>query len=236
MNRRRRNELALHTVLFHPPPRNGWLAEARDRDLKLDLATCMADIVGLLDGAGLVAFPAGFMRAPSLDACDALAQRLLALSRRAGLSLLFGIDVVAEDRWAPLAPPAESYAFACEAGRPVLWPAHVGRGTGRGEGPAEARCVELGGMRVGVVIASEVFNAPLRRELARGRPDLTVVLTHVGPNERWRAALEGLAAIAPTVLVGESVTGKIPLWTAAPDGWQRTDLGGAPNVTLQRYR
>ncbi|HUS65904.1 MAG TPA: hypothetical protein VMZ28_15235, partial [Kofleriaceae bacterium] len=47
---------------------------------------------------------------------------------------------------------------------------------------------------------------------------------------------EGLAAIAPTVLVGESVTGKIPLWTAAPDGWQRTDLGGAPNVTLQRYR
>lgn len=62
-----------------------------------------------------------------------------------------------------------------------------------------------------------------------------MVLTHVGPTERWRSALEGLRAIAPVILVGDALSEAEPPWTEPPLGWQHTLAGGSPGATLHRY-
>lgn len=230
----------VHAVIFHPPQTDNWLSSARHRDLRVSMAACVTDLVGIMDGGGLVAFPAGFLRAPSEEARDELARTMLELSRRNDLAVVFGVDVGGDDGWAPVTNPPESFVYACEAGRTRLWPARHAGASGRaqpGTVPAESRCIELAGMRVGVLLGSEVFNSTLRKELERKRPHLILELTHLGPTDRWSAALAGLNAIAPTVIVGESTTGEVPSWASkAPEGWSRNDLGGTPTMTLNRYR
>jgi hypothetical protein len=223
----------LHTVLFHPPESESWLCEARHRDLRITMAGCVADLVSLGDPGGLVVFGAGFLHAPSPEAADALAEKMRQASRDLGLAFVFGIDVGPEADWAPLAATPESWVYACDAGKRVAWPARRIRATG--ELPDEERCLRLCGMRVGLVIASEVFNAPLRRTLDRARPDVVLVLTHLGPNARWQSALEGLAAIGPVVVTGETRGDPEPPWCRPPHGWRRASLGGTPAMTLMRY-
>jgi hypothetical protein len=230
----------LHTVIFHPPESDSWLPDARHRDLRLSSASTVADVVSILDGGGLVVFGAGFVRTGSGEGCDHLAQHMLEVSRRSGLALVFGIDLgmpLETGDWAALCPPAESLAFACEAGQPVLWPAkQVPGGMHAGSTAAERRVVTLAGMRVGLLISGEVFNLALRDELARAQPDVILVLTHRGPTRRWHQALESLGRIAPTFVAGECPAKGPSVWTDAPDGWVRADLGGTPSLTLHRYR
>jgi hypothetical protein len=191
--------------------------------------------VGLMDGGGILAFAAGFLHANSADAAGALADQMLAISRDTKVAMLFGIDVGAEKDWAPLTEPPESLVFACEAGRRVLWPARQLRPAATAPGPAEPRCISLGGTRVGIVIGGEVFNGTLRRELEHARPEMTVLLTHMGPSLRWKSALQGLSGIAPLVITGESAAGCEPTWSSAPPGWEKQALGGTPSLTLYRY-
>ena len=230
----------VHTVIFHPPQDDNWLSSARHRDLRISMAACVTDLVGIMDGGGLVVFPAGFLRAPSEEARDEVARTMLELSRRNDLGVVFGVDVGSDDGWAPVNNPPESFVYACEAGKTRLWPArHAGAGGGRkpGAAPSESRCIELSGMRVGVLLGSEVFNSAMRKDLERKRPNVIVALTHLGPTDRWAAALAGLNAIAPTLVVGESTSGELPAWaTSSPEGWTRTDLGGTPTMTLNRHR
>ena len=112
----------LHTVTFHPPD-DSWLGTARHHDLRTTLAQMAIDAIGGGDEPSLVVFPAGFLHAHSLALRDQLAEALRASSRRAEVSLVFGIDVGPENVWAPLAGPPESFAYVCEEGEPLLWPA-----------------------------------------------------------------------------------------------------------------
>jgi hypothetical protein len=224
----------IHTVIFHPPPSDSWLSDARHRDQRMLSAAATAEIVEILDPGGLLVFAAGFLRTTSGDGCDQLAQAMLGISRRTGLSLAFGIDIgppLEAGRWASVESPVESFAFACEAGRPILWPARQST-----ECASENRVLALGGMRVGLLLGAEVFNAALRRELERKEPQAIVALTHTGPTARWQNALDSLRLVAPTLLVGESTTGGVPPWAAAPADWVRNDLGGTPTMSLNRYR
>jgi len=227
---------AVYTVVFHPPSSESWLVSARHRDLRLDMARCSADIVGLLEGAGVMLFAAGFLHAPSTEAAVSLADRMLAIARSNQLAMVFGIDVGPEAEWAPLAGPPESLVFACDRGRRLLWPARQLRPPTTGQELDNPRTLTLAGLRAGVVVDGEVFNASLRRRLARERPDLILLPTHVGPNARWREALAGLATLAPTLIAGESLAGDAPSWTSPPSGWTSVSLGGTPAMTLYRYR
>jgi hypothetical protein len=199
--------------------------------MRMIMAEASADVVGIF--GGILALPAGFLRAPTLEASHEMAERLRAFSRRAEIGLAFGIDVGGQEGWAPLARPAESYAYVCDAGRPRLWPA-APMPLGRSEPRALSRCVELCGSRVGVILGREAFEPSLRKELQRCRPRVILALTHLGPTARWGPALEALNAIAPTIVVGEAAEGSPP-WVRAPAGWERTEAGGTSSTTLQRY-
>ena len=231
----------VYTVVPYADPRRSWLSEARTRDRRLMTSSALADVITLTEGAGTLAFPAGWLRAASGDGCDQLACTMLELSARSQLALVFGLDVgppLAEDPFAAaLAGPSESYAFVCDGGRPLLWPARqVMGGEHALQAPSESRCVCVGGQRVGIVLASEVFNPAIRQDLARDRPDVILVLTYLGPTRRWKKALDALQAIAPTITIGESPTLELPAWTGAPSGWVRSDLGCGVDLTLSRYR
>jgi hypothetical protein len=220
----------LNTVIFHPPKTDSWLSSARQHDLRVTMAQALVDIVEIFGGP--LVFPAGFLRAPSAEAREGLAHTLLRLSAASGTGLIFGIDVGSTDEWPALAAPAESFVFACEAGRPLLWPAATGSSD---EVRWPERVVGLGGMRIGVLLGREVFSPRIRLELPRGQPDVIVLLTHAGPTARWKRAIEQLHSIAPTVVVGESSDGGEPEWACPPTGWVRVQAGGTPSTTLQRY-
>ena len=228
----RNHALEIHTVTFCPPESESWLSAARHRDLRIDVASAIANVIGLLDGGGLLVFPAGFLRAPSVEAADALAESMRKLSAASEVALIFGIEIGGEEVWAPLSAPPVNHAFACAHGRPILWPAIQARR----DSPAERRVIEIGGLRLGLAIGAEVFNGALRKELERARPDGIVLLTHVGPNERWRIALDGLRAIAPLFIVGDSLEEGEPPWAAPPIGWLRSDGGTTPGVIIHRYQ
>jgi hypothetical protein len=226
----------VYSVMFHPPESESWLVGARHRDLRLTMAACMADIVGLMDGGGLLAFAAGFLQAPSVEAAGRLADQMLAISRDARVAMVFGVDIGPEREWAPLAGPPESLLFACDGGRRLWWPLRQAGRLATAPDPADPRVVSLCGFRVGVLMDAEVFNAALHRQLEHDRPAVLLVMTHLGPKPRWKPALQGLSASAPLVITGESSAGSEPVWCAAPPGWQREALGGTPSLTLYRYR
>src|SRR5207253_1677948 len=153
----------VYTVTFHPPQDGSWLASARHHDRRVALAEMAVDSVSG-DDKVLLALPAGFLRASNEEARDRLAEGMLQLSRRAQVALLFGIDVAAEEnRWAPLAGADASFAYACDSGRRVLWPAVQIKPSTKQlpRRPVENRCVELAGARVGVIVSSEAFSIPL---------------------------------------------------------------------------
>jgi hypothetical protein len=225
----------LHTVLFHPPDEESWLCTARHRDLRTTMAACAADIVSIGDPGGLVALGAGFLQAATPEQAEHLANQMLGVSRKTGIGFIFGVDVGGDGSWAPIAGTPENWLFACDAGRPVVWPAKRIRTGSPADAPSESRVVDICGLRVGLVIDSEVFNAPLRRELGREKSDFILVATHLGPNARWASALEGLATVGPLVMTGETRGDPAPPWALAPHGWQSRFLGGTPSMTLVRY-
>src|SRR5262249_11303416 len=153
------------------PPADGWLASARHHDRRMMLVEQAIDAVAGAEEPTLIAMPAGLFRVATHEARDKLALEVASLSRRAEVALVFGIDVAPDQKWAPLADPAEGYAYACDDGRVVLWPARQMR-RGRDGRPRERRCVPLAGLSVAIVISSEVFQASARLFVASARPDL----------------------------------------------------------------
>jgi hypothetical protein len=230
----------IYTVTFHPPPDGSWLASARHHDRRFALAEMAIDSISGEQPA-LIAMPAGFLRASNLEARDRLAELMRQLSRRAGISLVFGIDVAPDGEWAPLAGTDASFAYACDNGVPVLWPATQVRASTKHppKRPREERKVPLAARTVGIVIGSEAFNAPLRLWFAQEKPSLILVLAHSPPTDRWSGAVSSLMAIAPTFVVAptatESANAKEPWVLAAPRRWERDLVAETTDMTIRRY-
>jgi hypothetical protein len=190
----------------------------------------------------LLALPAGFLRAATEEARDRLAENMLQLSRRAQVALLFGIDVADEGRWAPLAGADASFAYACDAGRRVLWPAMQLKPSSKRlpQKPQEDRCVELAGSCVGVLVSSEAFSTPLRLAFHGAHPSLIVVLAHAPPSDRWSGAVASWQCIAPTFVVAPTAPDaarRMPPWIlAAPDEWAVDRIAETVDMTIRRYQ
>ena len=229
----------IYTVSFHPPA-DSWLASARHHDRRIALAELAIDAVSGGDDPALVALPAGFLRASTVEARDRLAEGLLALSRRAQVALLFGVDEASEDQWAPLAGADASFVYGCDSGRKILWPAKQVRASTKHppRRPPESRCLDLAGERVGLVISAEAFNAPLRLSLAQASPSAILMLAHSPPTDRWSGAMASWNAIAPTFVVAPAVAprrGATPWIADAPTGWAQDRLAETQDMTIRRY-
>jgi hypothetical protein len=231
----------VYTVTFHPPADGSWLASARHHDRRVSLAEMAVDSVSG-DEAAVVALPAGFLRASNLEARDRLAETMLQVSRRAQVAVVFGIDVAPEGEWAPLQGADASFAYACDSGKRVLWPATQVKASGKHlpRRPSESRSVVLAGREVGIVISSEAFNAPLRMALANRGPSVILLLAHTPPSDRWSGALAGWRQIAPTFVVSPMVDGaqrdKEPWIFAPPLEWEQDRVAETADMTIRRYR
>jgi hypothetical protein len=222
--------VTLHTLTFDPYSPD---------ETRFAVTAAAVEILAAFDGGGVLALPAGAFRSPSPEAAHGVAERMAELSRARDVSLLFGVDLLPPAGWAPLSGPIESLAFACRNGEPVLWPAaRLPLGRNEGTAPIEAitaRHLRLGGARLGLVLAGEVFNVRLRRMLARRHPDAIVVLTHGGVGERWHLALEALAAVAPVILTGQAPAHESPGWAEPPPGWVATRVADTDSTVITRY-
>jgi hypothetical protein len=228
----------VYTVTFHPPQDGSWLASARHHERRVALAELAVDAVSG-DEQVLLALPAGFLRAATEEARDRLAETMLQLSRRAQVALLFGIDLADEGRWAPLAGADASFAYACDGGRRVLWPAMQLKPSPKRlpQKPRENRCVELAGSSVGVLVSSEAFSTPLRLAFHDTPPSLIVVLAHAPPSDRWSGAVASWQCIAPTFVVAPDAEKRTPPWIlAAPDEWEVDRIAETVDMTIRRYR
>jgi hypothetical protein len=193
--------LTLFGVEFHAPG-EAWLAGARHLDRRMELVELAADAVSGGDDASVLILPAGFLLASTTAQRDAMANALLALSKRAQIGIVFGIDVTPDDLWAPLSVPPEVFAYGCDEGQPLLWPAQMVRGDA---GDKIERCVSFATGRIGLIVSAEIFNAGLRERICRSRPEAIVVLAHARANRRWAPALAGLDERVPTLIVGQEL-------------------------------
>jgi len=231
----------VYTVTFHPPADGSWLASARHHDRRVFLAEMAVDSVSGDDPA-VVALPAGFLRASNLEARDRLAETMLQVSRRAQVAVVFGIDVAPEGEWAPLQGADASFAYACDAGRRVLWPATQVKASSKHlpRRPSEPRSVVLAGRQVGIVISSEAFNAPLKLALKTNPPSMILLLAHSPPSDRWSSTMAGWQSIAPTFVVSPMATGATrehePWIFAPPFEWEQDRIAETGDMTIRRYR
>lgn len=222
--------LELHTGLLHVGAEETLSSEA-ERALRLRITKSLSEIVGLSGREPLLALPAGLLRAETREGALSLADELLALSDQHELTLVFGIDIAAEEVWAPLAAPALSLLFACQRGCKLLWPADP---LISGASLPEGRRIHLRTHTVAVLLGTELFRPNLKRQLERAKPDALVVLTHRGPTPRWEKVLGTLRALAPLILTGAASGRSQPTWCLPPDGWSVAS-DRTMHVSLHRY-
>ncbi|HZS41291.1 MAG TPA: hypothetical protein VFF06_30890 [Polyangia bacterium] len=234
MSPRREEPLEVYTVTFHPPD-DSWLSSARHHDLRMELAAVAVDAVEAGRERPMIVFPAGFLRTPSADSRDGLASSMLELALRADVGLAFGIDIGSDEAWAPIAGTPQSFGYLCDGGKLRLWTVEQLRSPTSRRGIAN-RCVSWCGRRAALLLSGEVFNLPLRKTLAEQRPDVILHLTHVGPNERWLAAMEELNRIAPVVIAGETRATDAPLWAQRASGWVVEAIAETRSMSLHRHR
>jgi hypothetical protein len=198
----------------------------------MDVAAATLDAVSEEEDS-LVVFPAGFFRAASLDQRDQLAATVLERAREQDVTVVFGIDVQPDGGWKRFPGPADAFAFVCEGGKKRLWPTPRVATPHKAPRLPEGRVLVLGGIRLGLLIESELFSPRLRTGL--GRSDLIVVLAHGGMTERWRPALAALDKQGPVLVVGQTVGARAQLDLFAPRGWRHQVASAAAEVTLHRY-
>jgi hypothetical protein len=217
---------SVHVAVLHPPRLHNWLANARDRDLRLHLAAQVIELVSGADPGAIVVFPAAFLRATTLVGAHDHADQMLTLARREQVALVFGIQIGEDDeKWAALGAPPKIIGFACDGPRRLIWPSL-----------RDPPIQELRGRRIGVLFGQELFRRHRRHKLVPEPPELILALTNLGPTGRWKKALGEVGTIAPTVVVGESTTGGVPAWAAAPNGWRADPLSSSESLTIVRYQ
>ena len=87
---------------------------------RLNVAAELMATIGAVDGDALIALPAGYAVAPSLDDREEWAEGLAAASRNAGVGVIFGLDVEDAVRWG-MERCLRSFAYAIDRGRRLLW-------------------------------------------------------------------------------------------------------------------
>jgi hypothetical protein len=216
--------VGIHALVLHPPPDDSWLAQARDRDGRVNLGAGIVELVSAFEERSIITFPAGYLTAANVDGAFALAERMLKIASANRVGLVFGVRIAGTDSWAPLDPTPAYLGFACDGGRRASWPISD-----------EEPVVTLRGHRVGVLVGREPFDRKRRATVAEAKPEVILALTNSGANGRWSQVLRLLHAIAPTIVVGQSTTGAVPDWAAAPENWVRHDLSATSTMTLVKY-
>jgi hypothetical protein len=223
--------MAVYNVMLHS---GDWtpLGRVREEDLRLEVAVRAIGVIASDDDSALIAFPAGLVCARSEAQRDHWAEQLRAAACAHGVSLIFGIDIVDDDGWAPLQRRPRSFAFACQRGQRLLWNAEARceRESIIGEG----RCVKIDEDRVVVLVESEIFSRSVRRLVEHRRPELVVVLSHAGGTPRWTPALAALERFAPVLVVRQALPSRTRSWTHVPHGWMKEQLASDTLLTVQR--
>lgn len=193
---------------------------------RLDAAVRVMAAVGSGDDNAVMVLPAGYVLATSAARRDEWAEGLASASRATGVGFVFGIDVLdAGSAWRMEHRP-RSFAYACDRGRRLLWCASP---TGRGALPGD-RTVTIGALRATVLFARELLAAAATAAVELARPELVIVLGHGGPTKRWVAPLAALDALAPTLVVHQTLHVCRPVQAPVLRGWQPTIARGPVGV------
>jgi hypothetical protein len=223
--------MAVYSVMF-PGEAQTPLERVRLEDLRLELAARAIELIASDDEAPLIAFPAGMLCARSEAQRDHLAEHLAKAAQREGVGLLFGIDVIEEDGWAPLRRRPRSFAFACARGLRLLWATEAQR---EREPPlGDERVFSVTGRQVALLVEGETFSPSARALVERRRPELIVALTHAGATPRWTPALAALERLAPVLVVRHALPRR-SAWAQVPRGWARMQMGADGLLTIERF-
>jgi hypothetical protein len=196
---------------------------------RLDVAAELMATIGAVDGDALIALPAGYAVAPSLDEREAWAEGLAAASRSAGVAIVFGLDVDDAVRWG-MERCLRSFAYAIDRGRRLLWAAPpTGRAT-----TLDERTVTFGALRTTLLFGRELFAGRSVAAVEAARPDLVVVLGHGAPTRKWLPQLAAVDEVAPTLVVHQALEVRRPVALPPPRGWRPTVSRGAIRVVSYR--
>jgi hypothetical protein len=176
----------LSVYVLSPP-----LAERQRRDHAAEVVRRGLDGIAPRDTPCLVIAPAGIASVDTEDEALEQAEAVRTIARRAGVALVFGIDV---------GPPQPSAGrlFACFGGAPVLWPSPARRTF-----PVDInqRLLRLSTTSVLPLFAAEALDpAAVRRAAKIEGLGAILVLSHGGATARWRPTLARLEKIAPIVV------------------------------------
>jgi hypothetical protein len=219
---------SIYTLTFRGP---GDLLVGDRPTLRMELGARAVEIVATMDEGAMFALPAGFLHARSAEERDGWAEQLLGWTRDYGVGMAFGIDRVDSDELGVGCRP-ESFAYACDRGRRLLWGAAATR---ERKDALSDRPVTIGGRRLVVLLQSEIFRASARAVVEETRPDLTLVLAYAGATPRWAPSLAALEALAPTMIVHEDLQLRRPVSSQAPRGWRAEVAATTPFVTIHRF-
>jgi hypothetical protein len=196
---------------------------------RLDVAAELMATIGAVDGEALIALPAGYAIAPSLDEREEWAEGLAAAARNAGVGVVFGLDVDDAVRWG-MERCLRSFVYAIDRGRRLLW----GAGPATKASALGERTVTFGALRATLLFGRELFAARATAAVEAARPDLVVVLGHGGPTRKWLPQLAALDEMAPTLVVHQALEVRRPVLVPPPRGWRPTVSRGAIRVVSYR--
>jgi hypothetical protein len=167
------------------------LAERSLRDHAAEVVRRGLQAIPQSDGPCLVIAPAGITAVDTEDQALEQAEAVRIVARRAGVALLFGVDVGPPH-------PGAGRLFACFGGAPILWPSVAERGF---PDDVKRRVLRIGAVSVLPLFAAEALDVTAARRAAKIEGlSATVVLSHGGATARWRPALSRLEQHAPVIV------------------------------------
>jgi len=216
--------MSLYTLAFREDVGPSFGPEER-----LDAAAELMATIGSVDGDALLALPAGYAVAPSLDEREEWAEGLAAASRNAGVGVVFGLDVDDAVRWG-MERCLRSFVYAIDRGRRLLW----GTPPTTRASALGARTVTFGALRTTLLFGRELFAPRAVTALETARPDLVVVLGHGAPTRKWLPQLAAVDEVAPTLVVHQALEVRRPVPVPPPRGWRPTVSRGPVRVVSYR--
>lgn len=218
--------MSLYTLAFREDAGPSCVFGPEER---LVIAAELMATIGAVDGEALIALPAGFAVAGSLEEREGWAEGLAAASRNAGVGVVFGLDVDDAVRWG-MERCLRSFVYAIDRGRRLLWGTPP---TGRASALAE-RTVTFGALRTTVLFGRELFEARAVAAVEKARPALVVVLGHGAPTRKWLPQLAAVDEVAPTLVVHQQLEVRRPVAVPPPRGWRPTVSRGPVRVVSYR--